>query len=580
MRDWWAAISLRGLRVQILLWTILPLTLLLIAFALTGIRSHQRSMRTFVAERDAGLVQALADEVENFLDRYTIGLQTLASSELLNHDNPQVVETTLIEASQRLDGITLLVVDENDQVVVGPTALSDEIAEAIDRLTAASSVSVEPIIGLTFDGHTLLWAIPLDQGARWLVGGLPVSNLPLNEMFAASHLGASGTIALVDQDGHTLYGQGLLVAGKAVSDTPGVAQALAGERGVRFEPDPKGEQVVAYAPIPSTGWALVLHEPWEPLAAPLGRLDRVMPIVLLIAAVTSILALYFGLRYVARPLQKLGMQADQIGQGDFEGAAESVGGVKEIEDLRRTLDRMAGQVQRYQAALKGYLGALTQAQEEERARLARELHDETVQTLIALGQRTQMVRRALKRDPGRAAERLDELRMMIGDAVEEVRRVSRALRPLYLEELGLVPALEMLAKENDAVFWVNGSSRRLGADQELALYRIAQEALSNTQRHAKARQIQMSLTFVDEGVTLRVQDDGSGFLVPNSFTDFARNGHYGLLGMHERAQHAGGRLTLTSAAGHGTIVEVWFTDEARVMPPPSWDSLIDSTSQT
>jgi signal transduction histidine kinase len=294
-----------------------------------------------------------------------------------------------------------------------------------------------------------------------------------------------------------------------------------------------------------------------------------MPIVLLIAAVASLLALFFGLRYVVRPLQKLDTQADRIGQGDFDAVAESVGGVKEIEDLRRTLDRMARQVQRYQAALEGYLGALTQAQEEERARLARELHDGTVQTLIALGQQTQLVQRVLGRDRDRAAARLAGLRKMIGEAVEEVRRVSRALRPLYLEELGLVPALEMPARETGAVFWINGSTRRLGADQELALYRIAQEALSNTQRHAKARQINMSLTFVEESVTLRVQDDGTGFLVPGNFTEFARNGHFGLLGMHERAQHAGGRLTLTSAVGHGTVVEVRLADEPQVTHPQS-----------
>ncbi|RMF35429.1 MAG: hypothetical protein D6759_04720, partial [Chloroflexi bacterium] len=92
MRKRWASISLRGLQVQILLWTILPLIILLIAFSLTGIRSHQHSMRLLVAERDAGLARLLADEIATTLERYTIGLQLLAASEALRHGDSRTVK--------------------------------------------------------------------------------------------------------------------------------------------------------------------------------------------------------------------------------------------------------------------------------------------------------------------------------------------------------------------------------------------------------------------------------------------------------------------------------------------------------
>jgi signal transduction histidine kinase len=433
-------------------------------------------------------------------------------------------------------------------------------------LATVSTSPDEPFTLVLTEGHTLLFGAPLDDGTGWLVGGLPIETLPFAELLDTSYLGSTGAIMLVDRNKRVLYAAGPWLTDTTIDHQPGVTQGLAGESGVLFEPHPRGEHVIAYAPIAGVDWALVLSEPWEPLAAPLLRIDQVMPFVLITAAATSLLTLLFGLRYVVRPLQKLDAQANRIGLGDFDAAGDPTGGVKEIEDLRRTLDRMAHQVQRYQAALEDYLGALTDAQEEERARLARELHDETVQTLIALSQRAQMIQRALVSDPDRAAERLTELRTMIGEAVEEVRRFSRALRPLYLEELGLVPALEMLAREAGAVFWINGSTRRLVGDQELALYRIAQEALSNAQRHAQARQTNMSLTFVEEGVTLRVQDDGTGFPVPDRFTDLARSGHFGLLGMHERAQRAGGRLTISSAAGHGTVVEVWLASDSHSTP--------------
>ena len=567
MRDWWAAISLRGLRVQILLWTILPLTLLLIAFSLTGVRSHQRSMRTLVAERDAGLVKALSDDVAIMLDRYLTGVQLLANPDFLYIGGPNTTNEALRKAGQRLDGMTPLVVANEGQIAIGPSQLPAWTEEATQRIVTASTSPDTRFTLVLADGRTLLFGAPLDDRSGWLVGGLPIEVLPLARLFNASYRGVKGSIVLVDQDGRILYARGRSVPDATISNESGFAQALAGESGVLFEPGPQGEQVVAYAPIAGADWALVLQEPWEALAAPLLRIDRVMPFVLVTAAVASLLTLFFGLRFVVRPLHRLDAQAKRIGQGDFEAAAEPIGGVQEIEELRRTLDRMARQVQRHQAALEDYLGALTQAQEEERARLARELHDETVQSLVALSQRTQMAQRELDRDPQRAAERLSEMRAMIALAVEEVRRFSRALRPLYLEELGLVPALEMLAREADAAFRVTGRTRRLTPDQELALYRIAQEALSNSQRHAHARHIDVSLAFHENEAILKVRDDGTGFPVPDRFTDLTRHGHFGLLGMHERAQQAGGRLTIASTAGRGTLVQARLSDERQAASP-------------
>jgi signal transduction histidine kinase len=281
-----------------------------------------------------------------------------------------------------------------------------------------------------------------------------------------------------------------------------------------------------------------------------------MPFVLFVGILVSSLTLFFGLHFVVTPLRELGLRASRIGQGDFSAAAQSVGGVQEIEDLRQTLNEMAHRIQTDQAALQDYLRAITQTQEEERARLARDLHDETVQTLIALGHKAQMIQRTLERDPVQTAERVGELRQMAAAAVEEVRRFSRALRPLYLEELGLVPGLEMLAKEAQVVFQVTGSPHRLEPETELALYRIAQEALNNARRHAHTEEITVRFYQDENQIRLEIRDTGIGFKMPANFNELTQTGHFGLMGIHERTQLIGGHLAVVSAINQGTTVTV------------------------
>jgi signal transduction histidine kinase len=281
-------------------------------------------------------------------------------------------------------------------------------------------------------------------------------------------------------------------------------------------------------------------------------------LVVLIAVVISFLTLLFGLLFVVRPLRLLSDHTRRIGQGDFAAAAAPVGGVDEIEQLRRAVDQMAQQIQGYQAGLHSYLHAVTRAQEEERSRLARELHDETIQTLTALDHKVQKLQRTLEQEPAVLPQKLgpsiDELHRMVAGAAAEVRRFSRALRPLYLEDLGLAPALELLAKESGAGFTLGGAPRRVAPDVELALYRIAQESLSNARRHAEATQVEVTLVFGPRQVRLTVSDDGRGFDLPADLSSLARSGHFGLMSMQERAQLAGAQLEVETAPDQGTSI--------------------------
>lgn len=457
------SLDLLGLRAQVLLWTVLPLTILLIIFAFSGVISHQSSMRA-------------------------------------------------------------LAVDENTRLI-----------EALSRLIA---VQVE--------NYAWRQQISPDQ--------VQANDLDLNSLLAVEHPNSTGTVALLDQDGSVLFSRGTIPPGDDILIWPGVAQVLSGEIGALFTSDAEHGDVVVYTPIPNSRWSLLIREAWHSLTDPLIRFEQVMPFILFTATAISLLTLFFGLRFVAQPLRELGLRANQIGQGQFDAAAKATRGVKEIEDLRVTLNDMARQLQSYQAALHDYLRQVTQAQEEERARLGRELHDETVQALIALSHKAQMVQRHFERSSPQTSQHIAELRQMVAQGTDEVRRFSRALHPHYLEELGLVTALETLAREVGAQFSMSGQPSQMQSDKALTLYRIAQEALNNARHHAQADNIRVELDFDQNQSTLRVCDDGIGFVPPPRLNDLTRTGHFGLIGMRERAQLVDGRLNVISSPGKGTTV--------------------------
>jgi signal transduction histidine kinase len=341
---------------------------------------------------------------------------------------------------------------------------------------------------------------------------------------------------------------------------PGVSEALGGESGTLYVKQGKTEHVVAYSSITPTGWALITEEEWEMVVSPSLQLTQLAPLVLVPAFVLALVALWFVATRIVQPLQKLETKAAALAWGDFDAIQDPVGGISEVQHLQAELTEMSRKVQAAQEGLHDYIGAITAAQEEERLRLARELHDDTIQAVIALKQRVQIAQRSLK---DQASLRiLNELENLAERTVEDLRRMTRALRPIYLEDLGLVTALEMLAHETgennslETHFEKSGKEQRLPRDVELALYRIAQEALSNVVRHAQATQALLQIEFGDDEIKLEVRDDGIGFQMPKSPTDFAPSGHFGLLGMRERADLIGGRLEVQSETGRGTRLSV------------------------
>jgi signal transduction histidine kinase len=209
--------------------------------------------------------------------------------------------------------------------------------------------------------------------------------------------------------------------------------------------------------------------------------------------------------------------------------------------------------------VRSYARLVTWAQEEERKRISRELHDEAAQNLVAIRRDLDAVS---ARDAGRTDPGLQRVRALTGQTLAGLRRFSHDLRPPVLDDLGLASALESLvadarSRSDLAVgLTVTDAPQRLRAETELALFRIAQSALNNAERHAQASHANIELSFEPDRTRLAITDDGRGFQPPADISELVHTGKLGLVGMHERAQLVGGWLEITSSPGGGTRIEV------------------------
>jgi len=213
-------------------------------------------------------------------------------------------------------------------------------------------------------------------------------------------------------------------------------------------------------------------------------------------------------------------------------------------------------------SMRSYAHSITHAQEDERQRIARELHDETIQMLVALSRQLEALETLPDRLPAAAKKRVQAQRELVGRTMRGLRRFVRDLRPPVLDQLGLVAALrEMTAEIREthnihATVDVVGEVIRLRPEQELVLFRIAQEALNNIRQHAGASRAIVILAFDPDNVQMVIEDNGGGFDAPDRASDLVSSGRLGLIGMDERASALGGTLSIRSNPGRGTVVIV------------------------
>jgi PAS domain S-box-containing protein len=226
------------------------------------------------------------------------------------------------------------------------------------------------------------------------------------------------------------------------------------------------------------------------------------------------------------------------------------------------IGRDVSEERRMQNNLRYYLNQITRAQEEERKRISRELHDDTSQALFAISRQMDNFIRDNVTLSERQRTLLQDIRQRIGVTLQGIRRFSQDLRPSIIDDLGLMPAVKWLVKQKseesgiEILLKISGKEQRLLPEMELILFRIIQEGLNNISKHASASEAEVQVGFEDSRVDVSIIDNGQGFELPQTVGDLSPSGKLGLVGMQERVSLLNGSLTIKSKPGKGTEVRV------------------------
>jgi two-component system, NarL family, sensor histidine kinase UhpB len=291
------------------------------------------------------------------------------------------------------------------------------------------------------------------------------------------------------------------------------------------------------------------------LADPIDGFEMTTAVITLLAA--AAIGLTVNLAMTRRRLAPLERLIEEMEKVDLSRPGpvlpRSIDGVGETEEVARIELAFLRMMERLEAERRRAGSAALAAQEEERARVARDLHDEVNQSLTGLLLRLEAAREAA---PPELEAELAETKALANQAMQELLSLARQLRPTALDDLGLAAAIagqvEQIGRgEIEAEFKAEGQLSDLGGDAQLVVYRVAQEALSNATRHSEASRISVALRRHSDGsVSLDVTDDGRGFAFDES------EGGLGIAGMRERALLIGGELAIESRPEHGTTVHL------------------------
>ncbi|MGE5672829.1 MAG: ATP-binding protein [Mycobacterium leprae] len=272
------------------------------------------------------------------------------------------------------------------------------------------------------------------------------------------------------------------------------------------------------------------------------------------------------LRLAFQPLFTFQTVLDRVRRGDFSARVPEVAGDSNMAHIAETANLMLDRLTEHRQAVAAQV---LRALEDERKRIARELHDETSQSLTSIMVNLDVIEQQLTGLPDEVAGRLRLTREIAKRTLDETRRLMFDLRPAVLDDLGLVPALRWFFTQRvqpmgmPVGFEAVGFEERLPDDLETALFRIMQEAITNAVKHSRGHRLEVSLTRANGEIVGTVQDDGVGFNPVQAISRDAQGGGMGLFGMQERAALVGGSVQVHSAPGRGTTVRVMVPDRVR-----------------
>ncbi|HHX42634.1 MAG TPA: HAMP domain-containing protein [Chloroflexi bacterium] len=573
--------------------TVVPVAALLIALAAVGFFSFTQLTRTLVEQRDSELVQLAAQQVAGYWADSVYFLSSTASSEPVRTgdlERSQLLLWGSTPLAERFDRVSI-----TDALGTITVTRGGELGENLgdqpyfERARRLRTVVRSDVHNDSSGRSVIVVAVPIFDARRGgfagcVLGTWDLEQGSLGQALAQIRVGEHGFAYLVDSTGTILYHPSRDLIRADARQHPAVAALLNGETGAQTITFRDRTTVVGYAPIPLRerasslvsdetwgGWGLLTSELWDDIIAPVRPKLIVMGLLLILVVALPLTIVAYNSRRIVAPLQSLVTQAERVASGEFDSQVSVNQGPQEVRELELAFNVMVDQLRKYRNDIQNYVVSILTSQEEERKRIARELHDETAQALVVLGRRIEMAEE-IAHEPELAAE-LDSLRDMVDDTLHGVRRFTRDLRPPLLEELGLPRTLELLGyrTEREEAFRVNlsivGQPQQLLPELELGLYRLAQEGLSNVRRHAQAEQVDVRLIYNRDAVILEIDDDGVGFDASASTSDLVRSGRLGLMGIHERARLFGGRATITSEPGKGTHIRVDIPITAIVLPP-------------
>jgi len=528
----------RGLVIQLLALIVLPMLLIAAAVAYEGVTYHEQAMHTLVQERDMRAVNAASETLSDRFMQRQIMLQILADQ--IGNGRSLI---NIMASDQQLQMIFdqgVIATDENGQII-------DIWPSDVAWKSALRSSSVPWVLEHTTTHPVVIINTQNMDKHLTLFGGMSLNSLNVAGAVGVMRNNSQTQIYLIADDGHILDSSTDAAVGTNITDWPALADSN------------QNQDIRVTSRIASLNWTLTVQEPWDAIIGQGTHLSLITPLAILPVVFLAAIILAFCTIRIIIPLYRLKQQTDRLAWGDYMAIRQPVGGVQEIRDLQAGLSQMTQRLQQAQTGMHSYIGAMLRGQEDERLRIARELHDDILQMLIAINQKRQMVQHVLETDPAKAINHLNQIQEMTETAITGLRNLIRNVRPAYLEDLGLAPALEMLAqtiKSSSTIHFTHtGQERRLMPDHELAMYRIAQEAVTNAVRHANATEIHVQLVF-DTQISLIIRDNGIGFVVPPRPDVFTQTEHYGLAGIVERAEQIGALCQIESRLGRGTTITI------------------------
>jgi len=506
------------------------------------------------------------------------------------------------------DGVFLL--DSGGNIILNyPAKIRDAAInvlsiEPISRIMANNRPMVSNIYTLEPTGRKVMFVlVPLkDKHGNFVgvAGGeIDPTNPALTRMLGLIHMGRNMFIDIVDLNGVVISSSD---ASRTLTqcDRKKFFTSLINEKkervttchschifGTRSE---KRSMILAFVPLEMAPWGISIQEPEAEVFAPAARLTRTFILLAAIFIGTAFILTIGISRSIVDPLKNLIRGADRIARGNLLKPIPTQGS-DEIGVLSRSFETMrlklvesmehinqhtqeletrvrerTRQINESQKRAEILLQKVISTQEEERKRIARELHDDTLQVLSAALMRIDMC----KLHPEEISlKKLDLIRSIIVNASEGVTAIVQNLRPTLLDDLGLVAAikslLDMHLSENNITYFINTTGvadRRFRPEMEITLFRIVQEAITNVARHARAEHV-FVLFKIDSNsqvLHMEIEDDGEGFLLNSLYAAGVHDAKdlrgLGLLGMKERVFLIGGTMEVCSAPGIGTRIEI------------------------